>query len=817
MIKPEEFLPLVQRPSRYMDHEFNAVPAKPDAAVKVALCFPDMYEIGASNLGLEILYHTVNRVPDFSAERCYCPAADLEALMRARGIPLHSLESSTPLKQFDIVGFTLQFELCATNIVNMLDLSGIPLLAKDRGVDQPLIIGGGPVTANPEPLADLFDAFVLGDGECAIMEIIAQVRRPESGDRRERRELLKQLAKIPGVYVPSLYDVSYNADGTIAAFAPNAPEAETVIKKRVEKLDDLFFPAKQIVPFAETVHNRLNIEIARGCPGQCRFCQAQKYYFPWRMRTLEHVQKLVSEGLEATGYAEVSFSSLSCTQYKYLEPLLSSVKEKFGRKKISVSLPSLRCDQFSLKVASTLTEGKRNNLTFAPEAGTDRLRNIIGKDLTGTEIRATLVLAYQSGWRQIKLYFMVGLPFETDPDITGIRDLVVSLRKAAPLNFGVTLSPFVPKAQTAFQWAPMAKPDYLLEVLQKLGKSMPASIKSYHVEASVLEGVFARGDRRLGTAIIKAWELGCRFDQWKEHLRNDLWQQAFAATGIDTAFYLYRERGENEILPWQHLQFGQEKALLWADLQAAKALAEAPQESVAKPVVVSIPALPVPGISPSPKPIQKLRMRFARQGLVRFISHLEQIELFRRAVRRCDLPIAFTSGFHAQPKMAFGPAISVGYESESEYAEVDLVSHVDPAQVQARMSAALPNGFTILSVRKVPVFFPSVDALANVAEYRIGLELDKQAIEKFLAAPEIIIIKEKKGKTERIDVKPLIITLESGAGQTKLVLRFGPKKNVKPERIIALIANLSDDQAKMLPITRLRLLVEKRDNTLTEP
>lgn len=824
----EEILPLVQRPGRYIDHELHSYQTDKPGAVRVCLCFPDIYEVGISNLGLEILYHLINERPDARAERCYSPAADMEKILREKGAPLFALETLTPLKEFDIIGITLQYELCATNVVNLLDLAGVPLLAKDRGDAFPLVIGGGPMTANPEPLADFFDAFVVGDGEGAIGDIIAKVKECRDA-HADKAAVLRALAAIDGVYVPSLYDVAYADDGAIRAVTPREPHVPAAVHKRTVSIADAYFPKTKIVPYLQAVHDRLNIEVARGCPGQCRFCQATRYYAPWRPRPKEQVLELTDAGLKATGFEEVAFSSLSCTDYADLDAVLTEFHRRYGAQKIGVSLPSLKCSQFSLAVAANLGHTKRPSLTFAPEAGTERLRAYIGKNLSERQIRDTLVRAWQSGWNVIKLYFMIGLPTEEAADVEGIVALVRMLKKSAPgLNFTITVSPYVPKAQTPFQWVAMHPAAELQEKLRHLQKAVPASVKSHFVESSVLEAVFARGDRRLSRAIIAAWQRGCRFDQWKEHLNMDAWRAAFAETGVDSAWYASRERGEHETLPWEHIVLGTDKPGLWKQYQRAAVAAAAVDpltDSAEGPVEIRPPAAPSSqqggGRAAFPA-AQRMRLRFERRGIVRFVSHLEQIEMLRRAVRRAGLPLAYTGGFSPKPKVSFGPAVSVGHESDSEFLEVELVRRVEPAEVLLRVNGALPPGYHLAAAKKVPVFFPSLDSLVNVADYTIcrdgGWDNDMDVqIAALLARAEIIIEKKKEKTVQRIDARPLIMALRPEHGALYLRLRFGPKKNIKPEKIVQELAGLTDDALKLLRITRTALWIEKKDGSLTEP
>ena len=815
-IEIENLLPLVQKPVRYINHEWNSNKKEPkENDVSVCLCFPDLYEVGASNLGLEILYHTINATEQSFAERGYLPAEDMEALMRARGIPLFSLESQRPLKDFDIVGISLQYELCATNVLNFLDLAGIPLFSKDRANASPLVIGGGPMTTNPEPLADYFDAFVVGDGEEAITEIIEEVRNNKAANGDKER-LLKNLAEIGGVYVPSFYDVKYNADGTILSVKPNKDEAPAKIFKRTVDLENTFFPTKKMVPFMETVHNRINIEVARGCPRRCRFCSASKYYWPWRTRKAKKVLELAEESVSNTGCGELSFSSLSCTDYGDLNFVLSEFNGKHLEKRISVSVPSLRCDKFSLEIAKNLDINKRTNLTFAPEAGTERLRNVIGKYISDAKIIETLALAASMGWRSVKLYFMAGLPTEIEEDIEGIRRLVYEIKKRVPnLNLNVTISPFVPKAQTPFQWVGMAKEDTLKYRITKVKKTVKASIKSGFVEPSIIEGALSRGDRRLAGVIYKAWKRGARFDQWKEHFNFDIWKAAFAEEKLDYGFYAHRERKDDEVLPWDHLSLGFEKDKLLEDYKMALDKNNPLDQSEAK--TPSIPELSRHRVTVEEKAVQRARLRFERKGIVRFLSHLEQIELFRSAVRRSGLPIAFTSGFSPQPKASFGPAISVGYESESEYMEIALAKRVDPAEIEKKVNSSLPEGYRLTEVKKLPLFFPPFDTLVNVAVYKIKCETTQEKVTEFLSRPEIIIEKKKRNETKKIDAKKLIRKMEYDNGYVHLELRFGPKNNVKAEKIVETLCSLDENSAKMLAITRLGFVVEKKDGTVLEP
>ncbi|WP_158409032.1 TIGR03960 family B12-binding radical SAM protein [Endomicrobium proavitum] len=811
----EEILNLVQKPARYINSELNSHKPDMSADFSVCLCFPDIYEVGASNLGLEILYHLVNEKKLARCERAFAPDSDLEQILRERKFPLFSLESNSSLKSFDIVGFTIQCELVATNIVNMLDLANIAIFSKDRKEDDPLILGGGPALTNPEPFCDFFDFFILGDGEGALPLVIEVCRNSK---KLSRKDLLKKLSEIDGVYVPSFYSVEYNEDSTIKSVTAREG-VKPVVKKALLNLENAYFPKKKIVPYVQTVHNRLNIEVARGCPGQCRFCQASKYYRPWRERPIEKLVALVGEGLESTGYEEVTFSSLSCSDYKHLDKLLIETNARYGDSKLSISLPSLRCNEHSLRVAQYINRSKRPTLTFAPEAGSDRLRNVIGKYLSEKEIAQTLLSANAMGWKVIKLYFMIGLPTETDQDLAAINTLVRLVRKEAKgLSFNITVSPFVPKAQTAFQWFPMASQKSIKEKIDYLNKILPATVKAHNHRASILEAFIAKGDRRVAGAIYKAWQKGARFDQWADKLGNDIWSQALQESGLNLDFFVYRVIKQDEVLPWDHLHFGVSKAELYADY--VKGINET-SDAVAGQFTRSNSLLPQDYVEPVNSvvlPVMRMRLRFSRAGAVKYISHLEQIEVFRRAARRSGLPVAFTGGFTPQVKSSYGPPMSVGYESFAEYMELYFTEKISSNEVIRKMAKVLPEGFKITEAKRVPLTFPAIDILTNVAEYEIkNVSVSQQELDEFLSQDKIIIVKNKKGKDIEIDAKPLIVSFKSEGGGLKLLLKFGNGKTVKPESILAKLLENNKNYGTMYLVARTNLYVQASNGNLYIP
>jgi radical SAM family uncharacterized protein/radical SAM-linked protein len=811
-------LNLVQKPARYINSELNSY--KPDMSVdfSIVFCFPDIYEVGASNLGLEILYHLVNEKKLARCERVFAPETDLETILRQENLTLFSLESQSEIKSFDIVGFTIQYELVATNVVNILDLSNIPIFAKDRNENDPLVIGGGPSLTNPEPFCDFFDLFVLGDGEEVIEEII-NICKFSKKHKLSRFDTLKKLSKIEGVYVPSFYDVEYNKDNTVKSVKPKYEGLKSVVSKRLLNFNNAYFPQKKIIPFVETVHNRLNIEVARGCPGECRFCQASKYYRPFRQRPLEKLLELVKSGISSTGFEEIAFSSLSCSDYNHLDKLLIETNNLYKKTNLNISLSSLRCNEKSLKIAQYINRSKRPTLTFAPEAGSDRLRNVIGKYLSEKQIVETLLTANAMGWKTIKLYFMIGLPTETREDILGIEHIIKLVKKEAKnLSFNITVSPFVPKSQTAFQWVTMAKEDDIKQKIDLLNRLLPANVKAHNHKACVLEALIAKGDRKLSKVIYKAWEKGAKFDQWVDKFGNSIWDEALKECNIDLNFYVYRNRSYNEVFPWDHLFFGVSKENLYKDyMKGINETADVTMKYFDKAQC----CLPKNYVEPKifvSDCVMRLRLRFVKKGIIKYISHLEQIEVFRRAVRRAGLPIAFTGGFSPQVKSSYGPPLSIGQESSSEYMELYFNEYVDVEVVKLEISKVLPDGYSLISVKKIPLLFPSIDRLANVSEYKIkNIDVLQKDIDEFLLQDKIVVIKTKKDKILEIDAKPLIRLLKIENNDLILQLRFRSGKTIKPEMILEKLLKLKIDKPKVYDIQRSALYVEMHDGTILEP
>jgi radical SAM family uncharacterized protein len=572
----ERILPTVRRPGRYVGGEYNSVVKDWDAAsVRVCLAFPDIYDLGMSNLGVAILYDVLNALPDTVAERVYLPWVDMIVAMREAGIPLYSLESKRPVADFDIVGFSLPSEQLYTNLLEMLDLAGLPVRARDRDTSDPLVVAGGHATFNPEPVTDFVDAFVVGDGEEAVVELVRGFR--EVGEE-SREAQLRTLARIPGVYVPRFYDVRYNADGTVAAAVPDtAGVPMPVFKRVVSPLPPP--PTRLLVPNVDVSHNRAVVEIQRGCTRGCRFCHAGMVTRPVRERPLEEVLAAIADILPQTGFEEVGLLSLSSSDYSEIERLVQAIIERFGDRHLSISLPALRADSFSVELAEAVAQGRRTGFTFAPEAATERLRTVINKPVATEQVLDVARGVFERGWRTLKLYFLIGLPGEQMADVQAIADLARDVWKIGREAHGrkaqvnVSVNTFVPKPHTPFQWAVLEPPDSIREkqaLLRRALRGRGLKLDYSDPEATVLEAVLARGDRRLGAAIQRAWGLGARFDAWDEQRNDAAWRRAFEEIGLDPGFYAYRERAPEEVFPWDVISTGVRKVFLLKDYQRSR-------------------------------------------------------------------------------------------------------------------------------------------------------------------------------------------------------------------------------------------------------
>lgn len=583
----DEILLKIEKPARYIGGEVNSVMKdKDEIDIRFAMCFPDVYEIGMSHLGIKILYDMFNSWEDVWCERVYSPWVDLDKVMREEHIPLFALESQDPVKEFDFLGITLQYEMCYTNVLQVLDLSGIPIMAKERTKEDPIVIGGGPCAYNPEPLADFFDMFYIGEGE-TVYRTLLDLYKENKDSCKTRQEFLEKAAKIPGIYVPCFYDVSYHEDGTLASFTPNNRYAPKTVKKQiVMDVTDTYYPKNPVVPFIKVTQDRVVLEIQRGCIRGCRFCQAGMLYRPVRERDVEKLKEYARQMLKNTGHEEISLSSLSSSDYSQLKELVTFLIDEFKGKGINISLPSLRIDAFSLDVMERVQDVRKSSLTFAPEAGSQRLRNVINKGLTEENILEGAGKAFEGGWNKVKLYFMLGLPTETKEDMEAIPRLADKIarryyeipkeKRNGKCQITTSTSFFIPKPFTPFQWARMySNEEYISRaaiVKHAFHDQLNRKSLKYNwhdAEITVLEGVFARGDRKMGKVLLEAYRLGCIYDAWTEVFDNEKWMKAFENTGVDIAFYNERERNTDELLPWDFIDIGVTKDFLKREWERA--------------------------------------------------------------------------------------------------------------------------------------------------------------------------------------------------------------------------------------------------------
>ncbi|HTO99706.1 MAG TPA: TIGR03960 family B12-binding radical SAM protein [Myxococcales bacterium] len=816
-----------QKPSRYAGGELNAVRKDlASARVKWALAFPDTYEVGMSNVGFRLLYHLLNESPEVACERVFMPWPDMAQALRASGEPLFSIESRAPLRAFDVLGFTLQFELCYTTVLAMLDLGGIALRARDRRRDDPLILGGGPCTYNPEPVADFFDAFVIGEGEEVVHEISDAVAFwKASGAPRE--DLLWLLAEIPGVYVPSLFEPEYAADKTIARYRPLKPGYESVVRRVIPDLDLVPQAEKPIVPFMQTVHDRLPLEIQRGCTRGCRFCQVGMITRPTRQRDPNDVRRIAEQGLLATGYEEVGFLSLSAGDYSCIDGVLEDFFDEFGPENVGISLPSLRTETMSPHLAAQIKRVRKSGFTVAPEAATERMRKVINKGNAEKDLLHAVDTVFAAGWDLVKLYFMIGLPTERDEDVRAIVTLSAeALRRGKKLNpraeINVGVSTFCPKPFTPFQWEPMIslqeterKHALLREELRKLGRGYrELHVKPHDAKQGALEGALALGDRRLSAAVLRAYELGQVLDGWTEHFRLERWLEAFAEAerrhGVGLEFFAHREKGGSEVLPFDHIDCEVTKPYLWKARMAARKEAAVPDCAYGEEICTACGACdyevvdtivyhpqdyrrqPPRETPPLPRERTLLRLRYAKEGTTAAaLSHLETMTALLRTFRRAQLSIPHSQGFHPKPKVSFGPACPVGTESRAEYLDLELFGALSPEDVAERVRAHLPEGFRLLACEPLAPGGDSLNRTIRGIEYRVELPAEApdaaRRLAEFAAAGEATVLREREGKKPvRIDLRKGVEGLfASGPREIRFTLRAGENEAVaRPSELL---------------------------------
>lgn len=806
-------------PSRYIDNEKNSLKNNLFSPnyLRIALCFPDIYEVAMSHLGLKILYQIINSLPYAVAERAFSPWIDLENELKKNGSYLTSLETNTPLKDFDIVGFSLQYELSYTTVLNMLNLGGIPLRVEDRFQKEkfyPLVIAGGPCTVNPHPMSLFIDAFLVGDGEEAIVELIDVVRKWKiSGDGR-RETLLKEVSLIKGFYVPMIHKYG-----------------ETIQRRYIKNLDNAPYPVKPIVPYTAIIHDRLNIEVSRGCTQGCRFCQAGMIYRPLRERSPENVLRIVDESLKNTGYEEISFTSLSAGDYSYLLEIVRECNRRYKDSMISISLPSLRVASINKNILKEIRSVRRTGFTIAPEAATERLRRVINKDFNEEDYERALNALFEEGWQSLKLYFMIGLPTETDQDVEAIKGMALKALQIAKkrvnrfVNMSVTVSPFVPKPHTPYQWLGQISLDeirrkqgYLKEVLSK----KRIKYKGHDERMSFLEAIFSRGDEKLSFLIEKAWEMGCRLDGWSENFDFNKWLKAMEITGIEGSRYAERVFQKEESLPWDNIDIGVNKRFLYKELEKSLTEEKTPDcrkvctgcglkcenNKKRKEELVFLNHKEKIAVYKKDEKV-RVRVQFSKGGILRYLSHLELINAIVRGLRRANVPFDFSKGFHPKPLVSFGPPLGVGISGLKEYFDMDVFDPFDLKFYLIKFNETLPEGIRINKMAYILQNEPSLNSFIRGYEYILRFS-KKLETDKEIKRDRLLV----KRKDSMIDISDCIESLEFLSDkEVKLFLK--DSDGVKA-RIREVVDALFGDKADKVEIERTALYGIK-NNEWIEP
>ena len=843
----QDILSLVRTPTHYLGNEINSVKKDMDSVeLSFALVFPDLYEIGTSHFGLQILYSILNKYDHIAAERFYAPAPDMEAYLRANQIPALSLESKKDLKTFDIIGVSLLYELNFTNILSLFDLSGIPFFAQEREDSMPLIIAGGPCTFNPEPLADFFDAFVIGDGEAVSLEIANCVRVFKKEGDGKKQTLLRMLCRIEGVYVPCFFTPHYD-ENKIQSLVPKIEDYQSVKRAFFPVLTKESFPVSPIIPFGKPVHDRLRLEIARGCSRGCRFCQAGMIYRPVRERSFEDLMTIADESLKATGYSDISLLSLSTGDYSNLTKLMKGLHELGGSHCNAISLPSVRAEKLSPELMELIKKVRKTGFTIAPEAASQRLRDIINKNLSEDSILKTVENAFNLGWKNIKLYFMFGLPFEQDEDIEAICKLANRLASSyakGKKTINISVATFIPKAHTPFQRCAQISEDEAREKLLYLKQNLrhpKVNLKWQDPQMSFLEGLWARGDRRLSSLLLSAYNKGCRLDAWSDKFDFSLWQQAFEDTGINPYLYVTRQRGENESLPWDHIDSGVLPQFLKKEFENSKSGILTPDCRTSecsgcgicdfkniKPVLYDTDAAgekkyekhhekngeKVSELYGNHKTkrlpdeaFAKFELSFSKLGQARFFGHLELGTIFQRAVTRSGLNAKYSQGFNPLMKISFENALPVGMESEEEKLFIFLEKNASLDQIIELLNKELPKGLTITGCQQITNH--KSKSSNSAFRYQISLpdvKFSEEKIESFLALKEFIVEDiSKKGRVRQTDLRNAVenITLIK-EDKLEMLLKQYNERNVRPGAILKYCFNMDDEGLSVIRVRKMK-------------